>query len=74
MSTLADRRRAFLIHELRVAWTLLEDMQVDIRAIASGLKEGMINPDEAVGILGGCNLLQLLAIDIGEEDEQSRPS
>jgi hypothetical protein len=52
----------FLVNELRVAWLQLKGAQVDLRAVASALQARVINPDKAVGILCGCNLLDLLGI------------
>ena len=61
MSTTEDKRRAFLISELRFLWLELREAQHDVVAIGSGLKCGAINSDQAVGILHGCgDLLSLL--------------
>jgi hypothetical protein len=58
------QRRAFLVHELRVLWLRLEDAKHDTEAVASALKAGIINPDQACGFLCGRGLLDLL----GPED------
>jgi hypothetical protein len=55
-----DKRREFLIAELRDLWLQLRQAQRDVEAIVGGLKCGAVNPDEAVGILCGVDLLALL--------------
>jgi hypothetical protein len=57
------QRRAFLMHELRVLWLRLEGAKVDTEAVATALKAGIINPDQACGFLYGCGLLELLGED-----------
>ena len=55
-----DKRREFLVDELRCLWLQLREAQRDIEAIGGGLRCGAVNPDEAVGILHGCDLPALL--------------
>jgi hypothetical protein len=62
-----DNRRAFLVHELRVVWLRLKDAQHDVEAVAFALTDGMINPDEAVGLLHGCGLLGALGARAEEQ-------
>jgi hypothetical protein len=55
-----DGRRAFLVRELRTLWITLRDIQLDVEAVASGLKSGTLSTDEAIGILHGARVLHLL--------------